>query len=60
VIPTYVLKGSENIILVITRELDDERVEILWLSSPNPRRVGMLDWSFRANLDDAETWTRIA
>lgn len=60
VIPTYVLNGDPAAVVVITRELDDDRVEIMWLVVSDPRHVGTLDWAFRRNMDDSEKWTRIA
>lgn len=59
-IPTYVLNGMDTCVMVITRELDDDRVEVMWLVASDPRRVGTLDWAFRRNMDDSEKWTRIA
>ena len=58
-IPTYVLNSRDPAVIVVTRELDSERVEILWLVALNEQRVGKLDWSFRSNLEDGKTWTRI-
>lgn len=59
-IPTYVLNADDTVVMVITRELDNERVEVMWLVASDPRRVGTLDWAFRKNMNDAEKWTRIA
>jgi hypothetical protein len=58
-IPTYVLNAKEPAIVVITRELDADRVEIMWVVALNEARVGTLDWSFRSNLEDDKMWTRI-
>lgn len=58
-IPTYVLNAKEPAIVVITRELDADRVEIMWVVALNEARVGTLDWSFRSNLEDGKMWTRI-
>lgn len=60
VIPTYVLNGDPAAVVVITRELDSRRVEILWIVAHDPSRVGTLDWSFRSNLDDNTMWKRVA
>jgi hypothetical protein len=59
-IPTYVLNASSGCdIIVVTRELDADRVEIMWITAADEKRVGKLDWSFRSSLDNQEWWTRV-
>ncbi len=59
-IPTYVLNAHDVCVMVVTRELDEERVEVMYLVARDQRRVGTCDWAFRSNLEDPKTWTRIA
>jgi hypothetical protein len=60
-IPTYVLNSSvDTVVMVVTRELDEERVEVMWIVARDPKRVGTCDWAFRSNMEDGKSWTRIA
>ncbi len=61
-LPTYVQYfGDEPVIVVITRELDSQRVEYMWVLSYGGTRNGTFDWSFRRSFEDPKnSWTRVA
>jgi len=60
VIPTYVLNAHDICVMVVTHELDDERVEVMYLVARDQKRVGTCDWAFRSNLEDQKIWMKIA
>ena len=60
-IPTYVLNSVVHVcVMIVTRELDSERVEVMYLVNCDQERVGTYDWVFRSYLEDPKAWTRIA